>query len=380
MDVEIIERIINSKKLNYNKMTELVSPYIEGGRFRGNTNNNNVTIYIDINNVIKQLYSPQVSENFTHLKTKNRLNLVVELVNIIGHYRHFFASRLNMHSRFFLFYSDKESIYHTSVDPDYKKEYYKKMNEDNITYRDINKTISITLELVKTIVKYIPNAYYIDTYKIEPTILPYYIMEKTTIDNENDYSLIVSNDKIYRQLLDYKDRLLLLELRGSEKSKVISKENIKGEIFSSSTKKDINDFMNIDSGIIDIFNLFSDHKDQEYKSISGYGPVTTIKLLDKMIEDTKLSPLKEYNNETLLRETFKDYLKEEKLEELIKRFKLFDQKHIVDEIDGSKIQNILSSQIIDFNDPLEIKRLNDELFINSFINIDYLFEGEINRN
>lgn len=29
MDVEIIERIINSKKLNYNKMTELVRPYIE---------------------------------------------------------------------------------------------------------------------------------------------------------------------------------------------------------------------------------------------------------------------------------------------------------------------------------------------------------------
>ncbi|WRM43450.1 hypothetical protein [Staphylococcus phage LY01] len=379
MDISIIERIINSKKLNYNKMTELVRPYVEGGRFGSNTKNDNVTIYVDLNSVIKQLYSPQIAESFTHVKTKDRLNLVVELVNIIGHYRHFFASRLNMHSRFFLFYSDKESIYHTNIDKDYKKEYYKKMNKDNITYRDVNKTIKSTLELVKTIVKYIPNAYFIDTYKIEPTILPYYILSKTNIENNDDYSLIVSNDKIYRQLLKYKDRLLLLELRGSEKSKVITKENIKDELFSSNTKKDINDFVNIDYNILDLYNLFMEHKDQEYKSIPSYGPVSTVKLLDKMISDLKLSPLKEYNNESSLRKLFENEIKEEKLEELINRFKLFNHPHIVDEIDGSKIQNILSSQIIDFNDPNEIKRLNEEIFERTYINIDYLFEGELNR-
>lgn len=379
MDISIIERIINSKKLNYNKMTELVRPYVEGGRFNSYTNNDNVTVYIDINSVIKQLYSPQIAENFTHIKTKDRLNLVVELVNIIGHYRHFFASRLSMHSRFFLFYSDKESIYHTNIDENYKKEYYKKMDKDNITYRDTNKTIKSTLELVKTIVKYIPNAYFIDTYKIEPTILPYYIINKTNIDNDNDYSLIVSNDKIYRQLLKYKDRMLLLELRGSEKSKVISKENVKDELFSSGTKKDINEFVNIDYNILDIYNLFTDHKDQEYKSIPGYGPVSTVKLLDKMISDIELSPLKDYTNESSLRKLFSGKLKDDKMEELIKRFKLFNHSHIVDEIDGSKIQNIISSQIIDFNDPNEIKTLNEEVFERTYINIDYLFEGELNR-
>lgn len=378
MNTEIIERIINSKKLNYNKMIELVKPYVEGGRYGGEVKNRNVTIYIDINNVIKQLYSPQIAENFTHVKTNNRLNLVVEVVNIIGHYRHFFASRLNMHTRFFLFYSKEESLYHKNIDKDYKKEHYSKMKKDNLTYRDINKTINSTLDLVKMIVNYVPNAYFINTFKIEPTLLPYYIIDKTNIDDNDDYSLIVSNDKIYRQLLKYKDRLLLLELRGSEKSKVISKENVKDEIFNSKTKKDINEFFNIDYNIMDIYNLFSEHRDQGYKSISGYGPVKTIKLLNEMIENLEISPLKNYGEEKL-KEIFSEKLKDDKLNELLKRYKLFNHQYIVDEIDGKNIQNIISTQLIDFNDPLEIKKLNDEVFEANLINIDYLFEGELNR-
>lgn len=378
MDISVVEKIINSKKLNYNKMIELVKPYIESDS-NNMSENNNVTIYIDINNVIKQLYSPQIAENFTHVKTFNRLNLVVEIVNIIGHYRHFFASRLRMHTRFFLFYSNKESLYHTNLDSDYKKDHYNKLKPDNIIYRDINKTIFSTLELVKMIVNYIPNAYFINTFKIEPTIIPYYIMEKTNIDSPEDYSLIVSNDKIFRQLLKYKDRLLLLELRGSDKSKVITKENIKNEIFSSNTKKDINEFFNIDYNIMDLYNIFTEHKDQNYKSLSGYGPVKTIKLFDKMIQDGKISPLKDYNKPSMIRNTFKDTFKDDKIESLILRFKLFNHIYISDEIDGRNIQNIISSQLIDFNDADEIKSLNDRVFENNLINTYYLFEGELNR-
>lgn len=375
MDSEIIEKIVNSKKLNYQKMSELVGPYINS-----RTYDKNITIYIDLNNIVKQLYAPNTLEIFSHIKTNGRLNLVVEIINIIGHYRHFFASRTQKHTRFFLFYSDRESEYHTRVDKDYKELHYSKLHKDNIQYRDVNKTIKSCMDIVKNIVKYVPNAFFIDTGKIEPTLIPHFIMKETNIDHDKSFSLIISNDKIYRQLLKEKDKLLLLELRGVNNSKVISRENVLDNIFSKGTKKDINDFYNITYEVMDIYNLLTDHKDQGYKSVPSYGPVSIVKKLDKLIETMEYSPLKKYDTESMVTSVINNLdSSDDRKSEILNRFKLFNHNYVIDQVNGPYLQNVLTSQILNFDDPKELKRLNEEVFEHSYINIDYLFEGEINR-
>jgi len=96
----IIEKIFNSKKVPYKVLIPLIKPYISRFNIKPMSN---VNIFIDVFNVMKQIYNPQTIESFNSLKNSERRLVASHLINMVSHYRHFFASRYQMYTTFYFY-------------------------------------------------------------------------------------------------------------------------------------------------------------------------------------------------------------------------------------------------------------------------------------
>ena len=83
---ENVSKILNSKKIRYEKLNELFDGVLpkDTNMKRGK----NVNIFIDVKSFLKQLYNPDTLELFSYIDGDNRLIIASELLNTIGHYRH----------------------------------------------------------------------------------------------------------------------------------------------------------------------------------------------------------------------------------------------------------------------------------------------------
>ena len=362
MSRESIEKIINSKKIKYSVLEELFYNHLNKRTHYGK----NINIFIDIENLIKQLYSENIMTNFSHIKDSDRIIISAELTNIIAHYRHYFASRKHMYTTFYKFYSDKKSEYHTNINPEYRKEFYAKRSKNNNTFAIMNNVMNYSLSIMKNVMNYIPHAFYFNTGKIESNLIPYFIMNNHV--DEKDYNLIVSNNTIYRQHLKNFNNLFLLELR-SDNSKILTSENIIDELLSK-TKKDASDYPNINFNSIDLITILSANKDYNYKTVKGYGPVRTLSVLNKKVTEEKYDNFSKLD-EDVIKDVFEDNISGE----IIDRYKMLNHEYIVSNVYHS-LNDVVESQMISLNNPGEMKKLNNDVFSNSPLMLDFLFEGE----
>ena len=363
----MIDKIINSKKIKYSVLDDILRDYLNFKNHR----NKNMNVYIDLETITKQLYTENVLESFNHVKDKDRLAISAEIINIIAHYRHYFASRKQMYSRFFLFYSNDPSKYHIEINDEYKASFYSKRKTDNTSFRIMNNVMNYSMSIVKDIVNYIPNAFLLNTGNMEPTLVPYFIMNESNIVKEEDYNMIISNNPVFKQDLKYNENSIILELR-NDKSKIISKENVIEELLSKS-KKTPSDFPNINYNSIDIINLLLPNSYFEMKSIKGYGAVKTCTLLDSKVNKGEYDNFSEYDLSNIA-DIFDSNIKSE-IEE---RYKLLDHKHISSVVYTNMV-NKLRTQFTEFDNPLEVKKLNDEIFTDNHLLLEYLYEGETEK-
>lgn len=92
-----LDTLINNVVLGYYVKYDRLK-YLIDAQFAG-SNATEVDIYIDIKDI---LYRLDRHLNNTHLPVKNPLILTSSIINMVAHYRNFFATRYNCTSRFFL--------------------------------------------------------------------------------------------------------------------------------------------------------------------------------------------------------------------------------------------------------------------------------------
>ena len=162
---ELIEKILNGKKLNYESLNKLMKPYIKKKNIQKMTN---INIFIDFNNIVKQLYNPDILNYLNTLKNEDRFIISSGILNLISHYRHYFASRFCCYTTFYFMYNSKPDKNLIKINPDYKKEFYeKRLNMENQSFGVLNTTIKENIKIIKTFIKYIPHSYFIDSNNIE---------------------------------------------------------------------------------------------------------------------------------------------------------------------------------------------------------------------
>ena len=118
-----------------------------------NANENDVTVdvYIDLFNMLKQLYT-------TDIVSDKKLSITTSILNLVAHIRGYYKNRHHVYARIFLVYGDETTDAHINYWPVFGtlNEYRNTLNFDTI-----HSLIETQLELVKIVCAYIPNVYYI---------------------------------------------------------------------------------------------------------------------------------------------------------------------------------------------------------------------------
>ena len=371
-----IGKILNSKKIRYEKLNELfentipTSKQLEGSQ---------VNIYVDIASIIKQLYNPELLEHFRFLKEKDRIIISSEIINIIGHYRHYFTSRKRMYTRFFFYFSYAPSSYHTKLNPTYRKDYYDKRNNmKNATFGVLSRILQYNMKIIRSIINYIPNAYFIDSGAIEPAVIPHYIISE--IAEEDDFNLLLVNDDLYYQdlFIEDRERTYILEMRGSDKSPLLYKENLL-EYLLEDTKKTEMDFPNVFGKDILIMDGMVKHNEYDLKSIGRRGYSTSMAAINK-IADRDVFSDSNYTVEAMQELASDLFASNEDNQEAYKeRLVLVNHRDYMNK-NFEAIQNKVESQIIDLTNNVELMKLNEQIYYKYPLNLMFIMESEVDRD
>lgn len=142
-----IESILLGYYIKYIKLEELTANTIAVSEF---ANSDNVDIYIDLYDMLKNLYSTDVYAN-------KQFTIVSSVINLVAHMREFYWSRYHVNSRIYLVYGTEESNNH--------KQFYLNFGESKIkekrNYDKIDSVVQSQLEMIKILCAYIYNVYYV---------------------------------------------------------------------------------------------------------------------------------------------------------------------------------------------------------------------------
>jgi len=363
--MELIDKIMNSKKLPYIQLVDLFTPYLKRYDLKAEKE---VTIFIDYFDLLNQLYNGENLDEISSIKYSDRLTIASHVINMISHYRHFFFSRLGIYTNFYIYASFKKDDDILAFNPEYKKEFYtKRLNLKDQTYGVMNSISLNTLKIVRTFLSYVPHAYLINTMNKDYSVLPYYIIHNK--DNPNNLlNIIISNEEVYYQdTLD--DKTIILDNR-VQRSKIITKENLYDILLDKS--KTVNpEELTILPELYTAIEPLVANKKIGLKSVKRMGYAKAIKYIQNKVNNNEISNI-EYSNPDTVLECLNDLNNEEK--EIYKmNMKSINHKYLSSIYDYSPI---VESQIVDRFDPEGIRKTNEIYFAKNPVLLDFLFDGE----
>jgi hypothetical protein len=369
----LLEKILHAKKLNYQTLIPLIKPYVSPKHIDLD-GSDTVNIFIDFWDVIKPLYNPQTIDTLNNLKVDERFMISSEVINIAGHYRHFFFSRMKKYTNIIFFYSNTKDEFRTSINNDYKEVFYeKRLNQKHTTFGILNSIVQKNVNLIKLFCEYVPHVYFINTGTVEPSLIPHlFLSDKSRLNqnliDKNSTSIIISNEKIHYQDLTLQDRVLQLELRGKEKSRFITSEDIINVLLEKSKKE-----YNL-SILPDMYTLvlgLAGNTDYSVKGVKKMGNVKALNFIQKGIDQNVLKNIA-YNNIDML-ENLNSLLKEDELNKLKENILLlnnhmykFNEKDLIN----------IEMQMVDRIDAKSVRYVVDKYFNKYPILLDMVFEGE----
>jgi hypothetical protein len=369
----LLEKILHAKKLNYQTLVPLIKPYVNP-KYIDMNGTDTVNIFIDFWDIIKPLYNPQTIETLNTLKVDERFMVSSEIINIIAHYRHFFFSRMKMYTNIIFYYSDKKDNFRTSIFPQYKESFYdKRLNKKHQIFNILNGIIENNVNLIKLFCEYVPHVYFINTGTVEPSLIPYLFISDNSrlnqnIVDKNNVNIIISNEKIHYQDLLLQDKVLQFELRGKEKSRFVTSEDIINILLEKS-KKEYNF-----SILPDMYSLIlglTGYSNYSIPSIKKMGNIKALNFIQNCIDNGILRNT-EYNNLELL-DVLEEILGSENLSKLKDNMLLLNNSMY--KFNDKDLINI-EMQLIDRIDAKSVRYVNDKYFTKYPILLDYVFEGE----
>lgn len=375
-DMPMLEMTLHSKKLSYDRLYPIITQYIPV--HTGEEDYDSVNILIDIESVIKKLYQPAIIEEIYHMKKKQIWQITSEIINICAHYRHFFASRLCLHTNIFLYYSDKKSNYHTAIYNGYRQDYYEKRltYEKDIESHILNKALKENLKLIEAFLDYVPNICCINSGNVEPSLVPYMLLSSGILD-EVTPTIFLSNETIYYQdLVYFPENTIQLVLRG-DKSKIVTRENIWNDLGRNLKSK--GDDITILPDYYPILLSIIGYKEYGVDSYNKLAVGRGIKFLEKyFIEEQNDSVFSACTS----MEGYKDFLNDLKIPKdakdiIYRNYRLLShQNQELLAYRKSDIRMMKDRVDTTYYSPKEVKSINEKYFQMFPILIDYLYEGE----
>lgn len=368
--MEMLQMMLHSKKLNYNRLNEIIPKYIPQRTNEYDT----VNVIVDLYDVVKQLYKPQLLEQINHMKAIDRYQITSEIINIVGHYRHYFASRIWKYTNIYFIYSDQPSAYHQRIYPDYRKDFYnKRLNTMDTTFGVLTKIIKENFKLIQNFMEYIPHCYFINSGTVEYNIVPYLMITEDIIDTSIP-TLLVSNEEIFFQDFAHNDKLMQLLVKG-EKSKMVTKENM-WEVLTSSLKNKPE--IHLLPELYPVLLACTGYSSYGVEKVNKMGIARGIPFITKNLLDTGYINNIDYSSIEVFEKSINESnIKEEYKELIIRNFKLLSHSALGGVAYSARdVENIKRQTMIDRIDPKSVMYINEKYFEKFPLIIDFIFEGE----
>lgn len=202
-------------KIRYEKFDEYFQVIARGTPLK------KLNIFINLDDFFHKLHNPLINKEFLTIGQKVPRQMVSNILNLIGHYRHYVLSRLHCGVNVYAIYTTHLKNFKNEI---YLKDYRRKFKENNLPtsqdYAIVNQTLSNSYGVMRSISQYIPGIYIIDSSYIEPSVIPLYLSKK----QKADWNVIISRDNYDLQYAT-KEKWVYISPKGDNTS-ILSGEHL----------------------------------------------------------------------------------------------------------------------------------------------------------
>ena len=303
------------------------------------SNDNEMNIFINIQPIMKSLLRPD------YLEFSSTVDLCSGILNIAAHYRGFFRSWFRTESKIYLVNSI--GVPNHNLYEGYNSELLHRYNTSSKYTHEI---INNNLNLLKTLIPYIPEVYYVEA-DCESAVTIYDLITNFSDDKPN---LIISRDIYDRQLVGVCNKTVLYRPNG-ERSYHVCKNNLyKGIIHEYKLNQNKYDFSNINPKLLSL--LFTLHKldSRNIKMLYSFPNVKSI--IDNALTNKVL--LNNYNS----------LIDWSRIQDKVTPQELQSRFEVIDVIYQHNYYKNLLPTLYDFRDlydPESVKAINNMYFTNN---------------
>jgi hypothetical protein len=189
----MIEPILNMYKIKYEELKSMIQ--FKEGKY--------LNIFINLNSVLNSFYNSKITAPaLRELNGKETLIFSSEIINIIAHYRHFFWKYYKVPTTFYIYYNNGTiPIKNKKYNLTYMEHQAIQRSENNPEFGQVNELLNKNIKLIKMIIEYIYDSYFIENNNIDIGIMIYKIIKDTEASDR--LNLVLTRDKYDFQLLRY---------------------------------------------------------------------------------------------------------------------------------------------------------------------------------
>ena len=307
---ETIRKIVGRNKIKYNILNDL---------FTKNEISNIKTLLINGDSILLDMhkYIKEYGKSDNDVYKNDIIYAITSsILNTIAHYRYYFI-----------------------LHDEYPKIYFFADSNDDHPY------IRKAMEISKIILKYIPNAYFVDTKNFQTSIAMYYFKHKNT--------LIISRDEFDLMMLD--DKTSILKTFG-DKSKIYTVDNWQKVFYASKYDKK---YKKVSENFLNIIECFAGAHGRD--GVKKIGKRTIVRLIYKGLENNYIVDMK-YSNIYDFIHDMGDLLSKYNVSNAIQNFNDYDITTNYNKVMTKAIEKRLDSNIEDKFSKKDLIKLNSKYF------------------
>lgn len=353
-----IDMLIGVNKIKYTQLDVFVKESFPDG--------DSVNLFIDLYSMINLLYNTNSVKKLEMDMSKIKYRLVLNLLNTVAHYRHYFYSRYKVTSKIYIYNSDVIPEYNNNICNGYKSSKFEKRSSSNTLYLTLNEYVNEEINFFKDISAYLQDIYFIDTGDVDIDIIPRYIIKEYS--KKNDVNIIITKNIKTFQLVKLEKTFILYPSRND--SVLIDKT----KLYTFLLKKNRSSYVpkiNININLYPLVLSIAGVKELDVYGVSGFGVVKAFKTIEKLIVNNTIQNHLIFSKKELskiLENTYDD------TDKIYNNLKCLDIDINYD-ITMTKINKIkIMNQIVDMYDVKAIENINKEYFNNELM-LKELSEG-----
>lgn len=258
--------------IQYNRLNKIIKP-----AFAAMPQPTELIVYLNLTDMLKS-YRADV-------RVSNDLSVASLIINAAGHYMNYFKRTINLPVKIHMVYGSYIPPYNRSLIPNYNMNKSASLLNDSYTTSVVNDN----LEIIKTLVPYIPSLYF-NTTMYEPGVLMYEIIKS----NPTAAHIIIDKDQ-YNYQLASENTVILRPRKKSKEGQGVTDEsyfiNNMTAIYTyckeRSMKVNINDCGDLSAGLYSIFLTLNGTNLRDMGS-KGKRATTTANKLRSAINDKRL--------------------------------------------------------------------------------------------